>query len=77
MKKVRIIFTAIAVLTVVGGALAFKAKDFTSTTLFSRASDGHCTLEKAYLTKASGTTTISASIDYDGACTTFTTTTQE
>jgi hypothetical protein len=31
MKRVKIMLTAIAVLAVVGGALAFKAKKFTST----------------------------------------------
>ena len=30
MKKAKVMFTAIAVLAVVGGALAFKAKDFNS-----------------------------------------------
>lgn len=47
MKKVKIMLTAITVMAVVGGALAFKAVKFnTSVFCTSQAAPGACTIEK-------------------------------
>jgi len=72
MKKVKLMLTAVAVFTVVGGALAFKAKDAYGTSLFVGTAANSCpTLIQnitstivpnagglKYVTTAGGSTTI-------------------
>jgi hypothetical protein len=43
MKKVKIMLTAVTVLAVVGGALAFKAKTFQGNRFYTLSSNGQCT----------------------------------
>jgi hypothetical protein len=71
MKKVKVMLSALVVLAVVGGALAFKAEKFTSTTLFKKGANG-CTIQANVKTAASGLNTVSASIVNGGTCTTYT-----
>jgi len=78
MKKAKIIFSAIMVLAVVGGALAFTAKNFTTTLYTINDGANHCTTGHPYATTFfGGIGTISASTTYGGICTTFTLTTAD
>lgn len=56
MKKAKLILTAIAVITVVGGALAFKS-NFATKKLYFKAADGNCTVETTGVITTSGTGT--------------------
>jgi hypothetical protein len=73
MKKVKIMLVAITVFAVVGGALAFKAKSFT-TRLYLISDNGRCVITTDTYTKLVNGVEVQASTEYDGACTTFTTT---
>jgi hypothetical protein len=50
MKKAKVMLTAIAVMAVVGGALAFKAKKFGSTIYCTDSATGVCKFEKSGFT---------------------------
>jgi len=80
MKKAKIMLSAIMVLAVVGGALAFRAKNI-STTLFTIPDENNkCTTSQVLQTTSPGhasSGTISASTANGGVCTTFTLTTAD
>jgi len=44
MKKAKVMFTALTVLAVVGGALAFKAKTLNNTFLYTSSANGECVI---------------------------------
>ena len=75
MKKAKILLSAIVVLAITGGALAFTAKK-TQTTLFTvHGVNNTCTTGAVYATVIApppGGSTISASTADRGTCTTFT-----
>ena len=57
MKKVKIMFSAIAILAIVGGALAFKAKTYSGGNVYTiKNITGYCTVLSTQLTKDESTT---------------------
>jgi hypothetical protein len=68
MKKAKIMLTAITVLAVVGGALAFKARN-NSTTLYTTNGGSDCNIQLVTFTTNAGGTQIDATLTAKtGAC---------
>lgn len=74
MKKAKIMLSAITVLAIAGGALAFTAKK-NSTFLYTVAGTNNTCggAQRTYLTVLDGGTQIQASTQFGGTCTTFST----
>ena len=71
MKKAKVILTAITVFAVVGGALAFKAKNFGSDIFCTNSSTASCNVKKANFTITttnSGTTSYCSVSSTTGTC---------
>jgi hypothetical protein len=74
MKQAKIMLTAITVLAVVGGALAFKAKTPLTTLFTVKDSNNHCngpSTDYSTTTSGGGGTQISASTSNGGTCAAF------
>jgi hypothetical protein len=70
MKKIKVMFTAIAVVAIVSGALAFKAHHFGTGNRYCKSTSGTCPTSKDYNANDQSTTLMYCSTVSGGSCTT-------